>query len=73
MSNITIIQVDIGGGDMLSFIWTDLIQGRYKFIVVASTGQGSGDAASLTRSITFSKLIISNQLAIITTCVLSII
>ena len=43
---------------MLSFTWTNLIQGSYNFIVVASTGQGAGEAANLIQSITISKLII---------------
>ena len=49
--NSIILQVDNGGGSILSYTWTDLIQGRYHFSVVASTRAGSGEAASLMLSI----------------------
>ena len=43
----TILQVDNGGGSILSYTWTDLIQGRYQFRVVAFTRVGPGEATSL--------------------------
>ena len=46
--NFSILQVDNGGGSILSYTWTDLIQGRYQFSVIAFTSTGQGEAASLT-------------------------
>ena len=43
----SILQVDNGGGIILSYTWTDLIQGRYQFSVVAFTRVGPGDVVSL--------------------------
>ena len=57
-SNVTILEVENGGGNMLFLTWTNLIEGSYNFSVVASTEVGAGEAANLTRSITFSKWII---------------
>ena len=42
-----ILQVDNGGDSILSYTWTDLIQGRYQFSVVAFTRAGQGEATSL--------------------------
>ena len=42
-----ILQVDKGGGIFISYTWTDLIQGRYQFSVVAFTRAGQGEATSL--------------------------
>ena len=45
--NLTILQVDNGGGSTLNYTWTDLVQGRYQFSVVASTSIGPGETANL--------------------------
>ena len=45
--NFSILRVDNGGGSILSYTWTDLIQGRYQFSVVAFTRVGPGEVASL--------------------------
>ena len=45
--NFSVLQVDNGGGSILSYTWTDLIQGRYQFSVVAFTRVGPGEASSL--------------------------
>ena len=43
----SILRVDNDVGNILSYTWTDLIQGRYQFSVVAFTRVGPGEAASL--------------------------
>ena len=45
--NFSILRVDNDGGSILSYTWTDLIQGRYQFSVVAFTRVGPGEASSL--------------------------
>ena len=45
--NYSILQVDNGGDSILSYTWTNLVQGRYQFSVVASTRVGPGETASL--------------------------
>ena len=47
----TILQLDNGGDSILLYTWTNLIQGRYQFSVVASTRIGAGEIASLMLSI----------------------
>ena len=49
--NHSILQLDNGGDSILSYTWTNLIQGRYQFSVVASTRVGPGETASLMLSI----------------------
>ena len=48
--NFSILRVDNGGDIILSYTWTDLIQGRYQFSVVAFTRVGLGEVANLTLS-----------------------
>ena len=48
--NFSILRVDNGGDIILSYTWTDLIQGRYQFSVVAFTRVGPGEVANLTLS-----------------------
>ena len=60
--NITVIQVDNGGDSTLSFTYNDLSQGTYNFIVVASTANGTGEAANVTRSIIGQLIIVAIKL-----------
>ena len=46
--NYSIQQVDSShGSDESSYTWSNLIQGRYQFIVVAFTSKGPGEASIL--------------------------
>ena len=47
-----------GGDSILSLTWTNLSQGRYNFIVIASTAVGQGESASLIQHITFGLLLL---------------
>ena len=49
--NFSILQVDNGGGSILSYTWTDLIHGRFQFSVTAHTRVGIGEASNLMLSI----------------------
>ena len=51
--NSTILQIDINSDIDSSYTWSNLIQGRYQFSVVAFTSTGPGKAASFMLSVVY--------------------
>ena len=51
--NSSILQTNISSDVDSSYTWSNLIQGRYQFSVVASSSTGPGKAASFMLSVVF--------------------